>query len=87
MSLVKLSAKKTASQRTKNRIKENGPIFELKDVTNSTLLFDGDPGLLLLSKKTNWFGWLPEKELNWEYYNDTNWITSFTIPFKRTFFR
>ena len=47
----------TASGRTRNRINEAGPDFEL--VANSNR-----PGSILLkSLKTNWFGWLPENEI------------------------
>ena len=43
----------TASKRTRNRIKENGPDFELKDRNNQTLLKSINGG---------WFGWLPDNE-------------------------
>lgn len=47
----------TASRRTRNRINETGPDFELIENSNR-------PGSILLrSLKTNWFGWLPLNEI------------------------
>jgi hypothetical protein len=47
----------TASLRTRNRVNDNGPEFQLIENTNR-------PGSILLkSTKTNWLGWLPENEI------------------------
>lgn len=46
----------TASKRTRNRIKENGPDFELKDSSNR------NNQTLLKSINGGWFGWLPDNE-------------------------
>lgn len=47
----------TASKRTRNRVKESGPEFELfKNDARS-----GE--VLLRSRKTGWFGWLPLREI------------------------
>jgi len=47
----------TASRRTRNRINETGPDFELIENSNR-------PGSILLrSLKTNWFGWLPLNQI------------------------
>ena len=45
-----------ASKRTRNRIKENGPDFELKDNSNRK------DQTLLKSINGGWFGWLPNNE-------------------------
>ena len=47
----------TASLRTRNRVNDNGPEFQLIENTNR-------PGSILLkSTKTSWLGWLPENEI------------------------
>lgn len=47
----------TASLRTRNRINDNGPVFEFIENSNR-------PGSILLkSLKTNWLGWLPQNEI------------------------
>jgi hypothetical protein len=47
----------TACKRTRNRVKENGPLFEWFDNSNR-------PGeILLRGPLTGWFGWLPLDEI------------------------
>jgi len=51
-----------ATKRTRNRVKEGGPIFEFFDNTNRP------DSILLRSPKTGWFGWLPKSEVTLENY-------------------
>lgn len=58
MKTVQLKPNKFATQRTKNRIKENGPTFALEQELNPK------PGWVLLkSMTTSWLGWLPIGEI------------------------
>lgn len=51
----------TATKRTRNRVKEGGPVFEFFDNAHAR------PGeLLLRSPKTQWLGWLPISEIDWK---------------------
>jgi two-component SAPR family response regulator len=54
---------KTASRRTINRIKENGPTFEIKEWSANVSCFEGKGGWLVKSNKNDWIGWLPESEV------------------------
>ena len=50
-----------ATKRTRNRVKEGGPVFEFFDNAYAR------PGeLLLRSPKTQWLGWLPIDEIDWK---------------------
>ena len=51
----------TASNRTRNRIKNHGPLFEVREsnIKNSTR--NGE--VLLFSQKSKWCGWIPEREI------------------------
>ena len=51
-----ISPTKKAGQRTKNRIRENGPVFEFVNESGSNWLF----------RAGEWFGWLPRKEFHVE---------------------
>lgn len=51
----------TASKRTRNRVREAGPLFEL--VKSATPRALGEDGVLLRSQTTGWFGWLPVREI------------------------
>ena len=51
-----ISPTKKASQRTKNRIRENGPVFEFHNETGSNWLLSAG----------EWFGWLPRNEFHVE---------------------
>jgi hypothetical protein len=73
-----IKARKTASRRTKNRIKEHGESFTLIRENCHGSLFNGQPALLLRANtrnssdgkggKESWFGWLPSSEI--EIIND-----------------
>jgi hypothetical protein len=60
---MKLIPKKHASVRTKNRVKEHGPFFEIKDAASSVIALNDNEGLLVESRKDNWIGWLPADEV------------------------
>ena len=49
-----------ASQRTKNRIKEHGPIFTIHDHKH---IITSNRDCTLVSSKDGWFGWLPVDEI------------------------
>lgn len=59
--IVELRPTKGASQRTKNRIRENGPHFKVRQSPRSVL--DLGESVFLDSDKTGWFGWLPLSEV------------------------
>ena len=69
--MVKIEANDNASQRTKNRIREHGPFFFLKDSAKSVLSLSNKDGILLEShgfdpiipNENDWFGWLPSEEV------------------------
>jgi hypothetical protein len=61
---INVFSKLSSSSRTKNRIRENGTSFVVKDFKENSPLFDGRSAILLLSEKTQWFGWLPVDELD-----------------------
>ena len=50
-----------ASKRTKDRIKEHGPIFKMEAFDNPPCM-DGVPSVFLRSKD-GWFGWLIKDEI------------------------
>lgn len=55
---VILTATASASQRTKNRIEEHGPEFEVDPIGRAR------PGwTLYLSASDPWWGWLPDNEV------------------------
>ena len=53
-----ISPTNKASQRTKNRIRENGPVFNVD--------WEKETEWLLHSHKTIWMGWLPRNEFHVE---------------------
>jgi hypothetical protein len=58
-----LSPSRSASARTKNRLREHGPSFtETKRVQSSRALGDC-PAILVHSDRSEWFGWLPMNEI------------------------
>jgi hypothetical protein len=68
--MLKITALKTASSRTKNRAASHGKEgFILDRRETSSKLFFGKPAILVTSvTKTaegnkRWFGWLPEEEI------------------------
>jgi hypothetical protein len=59
---VKIKPTANASQRTKNRIRENGPEFkELRKNTQHVFAIGCVAGSLFQSEN-GWLGWLPRKE-------------------------
>ena len=60
---VQVKAKPNASLRTKNRIKEHGPILLFFKISNQT---DFDPGINyhgFSTVKGEWWGWLKSDEI------------------------
>jgi|TARA_R110000765_G_scaffold364823_2_gene455036 hypothetical protein len=58
MKKIMISPTNKASQRTKNRIREHGPVFQVEDderMASQWLLRSGE-----------WFGWLPRNEFHVE---------------------
>jgi len=55
-----LSASRSASARTKNRLREHGPSFTAKRVQHLRLLGDRP---VVYSDRSEWFGWLPLNEI------------------------
>ena len=60
-SRVMVKALVTATKRTKNRLRENGPFFTFVKKGRVKSL-EGE-SILLRSEKTGWFGWLPLEEV------------------------
>ena len=59
--IIKIEAiKPLATQRTRNRIREIGPIFE--DVTREFTGKNSVAGRILLRGQRDWLGWLPISE-------------------------
>lgn len=77
--VVKINGQ-TSSLRTRNRVKQNGPLFVLiNDSTKNSKRLDQ---VLLQSITTNWFGWLktseiiisPNMKTDWkDYGNNKSW--------------
>ena len=73
---IKVIANKTACQRTKNRIREHGPLFRVCDARNSVLCMGHRPALRLEAQtrhssdgkggREHWQGWLPLEEIEVE---------------------
>lgn len=63
--MIELRATKSASQRTKNRIMENGPFFEEIDSSHSVKSLNDQAGILVksVSGGKDWLGWLPVMEV------------------------
>ena len=55
-----ISPTKKASQRTKNRIRENGPVFGFVNETGGNWLLKAS------TPEPCWFGWLPRNEFHVE---------------------
>ena len=55
--MVEITATKGASQRTKNRIREHGPMFSVREVRQSVLAMGHKP-CVLVGSPDGWFGWL-----------------------------
>lgn len=63
-----------ASKRTKNRIRENGPIFTFIKKGRAESLHPDS--VLLRSERTNWFGWLPTHEVIMAHTPDSTSVDS-----------
>lgn len=61
--LVNVRDNKLATNRTKTRMRQHGPIFFLKDRSNGVFGFQGIDCVHLVSEKDGWFGWIPENEV------------------------
>ncbi len=62
--LITLKCKTGASSlRTRNRLKEHGPVFEFIKVRNPEC-FSGREGILVRSQKTDWLGWIEKNEVS-----------------------
>lgn len=57
-----IKAKDTSSRRTKTRINQHGPAFELVKESLSATCFDGREAILVRSTD-GWLGWIPKDEL------------------------
>jgi hypothetical protein len=62
MDLIRVEAKKNASQRTKNRVREHGPLFSVIKESKSVRCLSGKSGILLESGE--WSGWIPLDEVS-----------------------
>jgi hypothetical protein len=60
--VIRVAANENASQRTKNRVREHGPLFSVEDESKSVRCLSGKSGILLRSGE--WFGWLPVEEVS-----------------------
>ena len=68
--VVKINGQ-TSSLRTRNRVKQNGPLFVLiNDSTKNSKRLDQ---VLLQSITTNWFGWLKTSEIIISPNMKTDW--------------
>lgn len=61
--MVVITASPDASQRTKNRIREHGPEFKVRQIKKSVLAMDTQP-CVSVESPDGWFGWLPLAEVN-----------------------
>ena len=60
---VNVSPNDSASVRTKNRLRENGPKFRMV-ATTCNPLFRQDGRVWMLFETDTWLGWLPIEEIN-----------------------
>jgi len=73
---IKLKWNDKACSRTKNRIREHGPLFRVCEARNSVLCMANRPALRLQAQtrhssdgkggRTHWSGWLPLDEIEVE---------------------
>lgn len=63
--MIRLEPNPMATNRTKNRIKENNPFtFQVTNKGNEVIKdIKGKPSMLFFSLKTDWAGWLPIEEI------------------------
>ncbi len=57
-----ITATRNASQRTKNRIREHGPVFKVRQMSMSVNAMDGR-ACVSVESPDGWFGWLPLDEI------------------------
>lgn len=60
---VRLEPRENASRRTKNRIKQYGPIFEFVRLGNPQC-FNGEGAISVRSFNGTWAGWFPRNEVD-----------------------
>ena len=58
---INIEAMPKASQRTKNRLRENGPVFRVKKAEKAQCM--GGRVAFLLTAPNGWHGWLPMEEV------------------------
>ena len=73
---IKVKWNQKACSRTKNRIREHGPLFRVADAQNSVWCMDGRAAVRLLAQtrhssdgkggREHWSGWLPLDEIEFE---------------------
>lgn len=61
--VVELKPHESASQRTKNRIFDNGPHFTINLHTNNCVALGDVEAVLVIAHSTDWMGWLPVDEI------------------------
>ena len=62
METITISPTKEASKRTKNRIRENGPDFQVMRKNTQHVFAIGCVAGSLLRSENGWLGWLPRSE-------------------------
>jgi hypothetical protein len=60
---VVVAAHPHATKRTKNRLREHGPLFRITERRISLSIFPEKEIVELHSLKTGWIGWVPEAEI------------------------
>lgn len=65
MEIFTVKPARGASKRTKERIKQHGPRF-ICHQTNTPSCFNGLICFLLESLTTDWSGWIPIREIEWD---------------------
>lgn len=65
---ARLTPKENASQRTKNRIKEHGPVFSVLVRKDTPVAMGG--AVCMLVKADDWHGWLPIDEIDGTLVDD-----------------
>ena len=66
MRTVMISPTNKASKRTKNRIRENGPTFQVMRENTQHVFAIGCVAGSLMRSKNGWLGWLPRSEFHVE---------------------
>lgn len=66
-----IKSTKGSSKRTKERIKQHGPEFDILEA-RCVVCLGGQLGYLLKSPKTDWIGWIPYNEIELVYNAEEN---------------